>query len=73
MQYQYINIDAYKLWGGITSENKIKTNNWSFNLGATLQGISRIANNEVNANNDFLYSYQINTSANYFIKNGIQV
>lgn len=67
LQYQYINIDAYKLWG-ITSENKIKTNNWSFNLGATLQGISRIANNEVNANNDFLYSYQINTSANYFIK-----
>lgn len=67
LQYQYINIDAYKLWG-ITSENKIKTNNWSFNLGATLQGISQIANNEVNANNDFLYSYQINTSANYFIK-----
>lgn len=67
LQYEYINIDAYKLWG-ITSENKIKTNNWSFNLGATLQGISRIANNEVNADNDFLYSYQVNTSANYYVK-----
>ncbi|MDX6746102.1 TonB-dependent receptor [Polaribacter sp. PL03] len=67
LQYQYINIDAYKLWG-ISSENSIKTNNFTFNLGATLQGISRIANNEVNAENEFLYSFQLNTSANYNIK-----
>ncbi|TYP99245.1 outer membrane receptor for ferrienterochelin and colicins [Tenacibaculum adriaticum] len=67
LQYQYINIDAYKLWG-ITSENSIKTNNWTFNLGATLQGISRIVNNEVNAENDFLYSFQLNTSSTYQIK-----
>jgi outer membrane receptor for ferrienterochelin and colicins len=67
LQYQYINIDAYKLWG-ITSENSIKKGNWTFNLGATLQGISRIANNEVNAENDFLYSYQVNTSTTYHIK-----
>ncbi|WP_405604531.1 TonB-dependent receptor plug domain-containing protein [Polaribacter sp. Asnod1-A03] len=67
LQYQYINIDAYKLWG-ITSENSIKKQNWTFNLGATLQGISRIANNEINAENDFLYSFQLNTSATYNIK-----
>ena len=67
LKYQYINIDAYKLWG-ITSENTIKNGNWSFNLGATLQGISRIANNEVNAENDFLYSFQVNTSGTYAIK-----
>src|SRR5690606_27237866 len=67
LQYQYINIDAYKLWA-LTSENSIKKGNWTLNLGATLQGISRIANNEVNANNDFLYAFQVNTSGTYNIR-----
>lgn len=67
LQYQYINIDAYKLWG-ITSENSIKANNWTFNLGATLQGISQIAGAETNSEDDFLYSLQINTSSTYQIK-----
>lgn len=67
LQYQYINIDAYKLWG-ISSENSIKKDNWTFNLGATLQGISRITTNEMNAENDFLYSFQLNSSASYHIK-----
>ena len=68
LQYQYINIDAYKLWG-LTSENNLKTGSWTFNLGATLQGISRVANNEANARNDFLYALQVNTSGTYLIKN----
>ncbi|WP_091891878.1 TonB-dependent siderophore receptor [Polaribacter sp. KT25b] len=67
LQYQYINIDAYKLWG-ISSENSIKKDNWTFNFGATLQGISRILNNEVNAENNYLYSFQLNTRASYNIK-----
>lgn len=67
LQYQYINIDAYKLWG-LTSENSIKKDHWTFNLGATLQGISRVANNEPNAKNDFLYAFQVNTSGTYLIK-----
>ncbi|WP_055436111.1 TonB-dependent receptor plug domain-containing protein [Lacinutrix algicola] len=67
LQYEYINIDTYKLWG-ITQENSVKRDNWTFNLGATLQGISRIASNEVNIDNDFLYSYQLNTSATYNVK-----
>ncbi|MGG6232011.1 TonB-dependent receptor plug domain-containing protein [Tenacibaculum sp. SDUM215027] len=67
LQYQYINIDAYKLWG-ISSTNKVKAENWVFNLGATLQGVSRIANNETNAENDFLYSFQLNTSATYEVE-----
>ncbi|SEA16589.1 TonB-dependent receptor plug domain-containing protein [Bizionia paragorgiae] len=68
LQYQYINIDAYKLWS-ISLENTIKKGHWAFNLGATLQGASRIANNEVNAVNDFLYSFQVNTSGTYAIEN----
>ena len=67
LQYQYINIDAYKLWG-ITSDNAINTDRWTLKLGATLQGISRINNNEVNGNDDFLYAYQINTSSTYLLK-----
>ncbi|OIQ17742.1 MAG: TonB-dependent receptor [Lacinutrix sp. MedPE-SW] len=67
LQYQYINIDAYRLVG-FTSENVIKQNNWTFNLGATVQGISRVMNDEVNAENDFLYAFQLNTSATYLIE-----
>lgn len=67
LKYQYINIDAYKLWG-ITTENSIKTDNWAFNLGGTIQGISRVANDEENAKNDYLYSFQLNTSATYQIE-----
>ncbi|MGB1209849.1 MAG: TonB-dependent receptor plug domain-containing protein [Lacinutrix venerupis] len=67
LQYQYINIDAYRLIG-FTSENVIKQNNWTFNLGATVQGISRVMNDEVNAENDFLYAFQLNTSASYLIE-----
>ncbi len=67
LQFQYINIDAYKLWG-ITSENSLKTDNWTFNFGATLQGISQIANDEAHSKNDFLYALQINTSSTYTIK-----
>jgi len=66
LQYKYINIDAYKLWG-ITSENAIKTEHWTFNLGVTLQGVSRIINTDENAKNDFLYALQLNTSATYTI------
>jgi len=67
LQYKYINIDSYKLWG-LTSENTIKTDRWSLNLGATLQGISRGMNDEVNADDEFLYAFQINTSSTYHIK-----
>ena len=67
LQYKYININAYKLWG-LTTESSIKREQWNFNFGATLQGISRIAANEVNATNDFLYSFQLNTSGTYISK-----
>lgn len=67
LQYEYININAYKLWG-LTTENSFKKEDWNFNFGATIQGISRIAANETNASNDFLYSFQVNTSSTYIFK-----
>lgn len=67
LQYQYINIDEYKLVG-ITSENTFKTDSWTFYFGGTVQGRARINNNEVNAEDGFLYSYQLNTNSTYYIK-----
>lgn len=67
LQYQYINIDSFKLMG-ITLDNTFKTGGLSFNLGATFQGISRINEDEVNGEDGFLYNFQINTSASYFYK-----
>jgi len=64
LQYQYINIDSYKLWG-VTLDNTLKKENLSFNLGATFQGISRIDTNEINGEDGFLYNFQLNTSATY--------
>ena len=49
-------------------ENGLKAENLNLNLGATFQGISRINSNEANGNDDFLYNFQINTSASYFVK-----
>ncbi|MFD2822645.1 TonB-dependent receptor plug domain-containing protein [Lacinutrix iliipiscaria] len=66
LQYKYINIDAYRLWG-LTSENTIKTDLWTFNLGATLQGISRVINSEEHAKDNFLYAIQLNTSSTYTV------
>ncbi|WP_053976348.1 TonB-dependent receptor plug domain-containing protein [Mangrovimonas xylaniphaga] len=67
LQYQYINIDRYTLWG-LTSDNAINTDRWTLKLGATLQGISRVYNNEINGNDNFLYAYQINASSTYHLK-----
>ncbi|MEM5564227.1 TonB-dependent receptor [Psychroserpens sp. AS72] len=67
LQFQYINIDKFKLWG-LTLDNTIKTQGLSFNLGVTFQGISRINSNEVNGQDDFLYNFQVNTSASYVHK-----
>lgn len=67
LQFQYINIDTFKLWG-LTLDNTLKAQDLSFNLGVTFQGISRINSNEVNGQDDFLYNFQVNTSASYFLK-----
>ncbi|WP_052467022.1 TonB-dependent receptor plug domain-containing protein [Psychroserpens damuponensis] len=64
LQYQYINIDKFKLWG-LTLDNTLKMDKLSFNLGVTFQGISRIDSNEVNGQDDFLHNFQVNTSASY--------
>ena len=67
LQYEYINIDTYKLWG-ITTDNTIKTENWNFGLGASLLGMSRELKNEANANDEFLYNFQLTSSTTYYVE-----
>lgn len=68
LQYQYINIDKFRQFG-FTLDNSLKYNNLTLNLGATVQGISRENNTDTNAEDDFLYNFQINTMASYIFKN----
>ncbi|WP_418510320.1 TonB-dependent receptor plug domain-containing protein [Corallibacter sp.] len=73
LQYQYLNIDKYKLIA-FTSENSFKTNNWNFHLGGTFQGRSRTYSKEVNNDDSFLFSYQLNARTTYhFEKIGMHV
>lgn len=66
LQYQYINVDAYKLWG-ITNTNSFISRNWNFSLGATLLGVSRDLASEGINDNEFQYNLQVNSSATYNI------
>ncbi|MBV7267782.1 TonB-dependent receptor plug domain-containing protein [Winogradskyella luteola] len=64
LQFQFINIDKFRQLG-FTLDNSLRLNNLTLNLGAALQGISRINNTEVNAEDDFLYNFQVNSRASY--------
>ncbi|MDX6190035.1 TonB-dependent receptor [Flavobacterium sp. Fl-318] len=63
--YQYINISTYKMWNAAVT-NQINFKNLSFNLGASLVGISqKIDNGKVVSDDQFLYALQINSSITY--------
>ncbi|TGD57941.1 TonB-dependent receptor plug domain-containing protein [Flavobacterium humi] len=66
-KYQYININKYNVWN-FSSTNQFKKENWSFNLGAALIGISqKINNQEFTSSEKYLYSFTINSSVSYAI------
>jgi outer membrane receptor for ferrienterochelin and colicins len=66
LQFKYININKYNFLG-LTSNNSIKYRNWNASLGATLFGISRTLENQVNANDKHLFQFQLNSSLSYRI------
>ncbi len=66
LQYRYINIDKYSFLG-FTTTNSLKSDNWNLSLGATLFGISRTLSDEANANDKYLYQFQLNSSISYNI------
>ncbi|MBF4465589.1 TonB-dependent siderophore receptor [Flavobacterium sp. LC2016-12] len=63
--YQYINISGYKMWN-VALTNQVNFKNLTFNLGASLVGISQeIDNGEVISDDKFLYALQVNTNITY--------
>lgn len=66
LQFRYINIDAYNFLG-ISTTNSLKHERWNVSLGATLFGISRTLENEVNANDKHLFQFQLNSNISYRI------
>jgi len=64
-EYAYINISDYKMWNFSTS-HQFKKDNWMFNVGAALIGISQKIENQVFSSDDrFLYSFNLNSSISY--------
>lgn len=64
-EYAYINISDYRMWNFSTS-HQFKKDNWMFNVGAALIGISQKIENQVFSSDDkFLYSFNLNSSISY--------
>lgn len=70
-QYQYINVDDYRMWN-LTADNKIQYKNFNFSAGFALIGVSQqIGTGALGTKSDdkFLYTFNINTVASYNIPN----
>ncbi len=66
-EYEYINISKYKMWNFSTT-NQFKKENWTFNFGAAIIGISQKIENQVFASNEkYLYSFNLNSSVSYTV------
>ncbi|GAA3516335.1 TonB-dependent receptor [Aquimarina addita] len=66
LSFQYNNIDTYKAIG-LFSENTLQYDRLKIQAGVSFLGISKILNSDINANDDFLYSFQLNTAIGYSI------
>lgn len=73
LHYKYINIDKYSSWG-IQGGNSFQYKNIDFSLGASVFGISRKLNDNINGihvtvpNDKYLYNFQLNSNVNYTIQ-----
>ena len=66
-EYEYINISKYKMWNFSTT-NQFKKENWTFNIGAAIIGISQKIENQVFTSNEkYLYSFNLNSSVSYVV------
>ncbi|WP_394759327.1 TonB-dependent receptor plug domain-containing protein [Flavobacterium sp.] len=66
-EYEYINISKYRMCN-FSTMNQFKKENWTFNIGASVIGISQKIENQVFASNEkYLYSMNLNSSVSYFV------
>ena len=68
LAFQYRNIDSYKAIGVFT-DNTLHYDNFKTQLGASLQGISKILDSRTNSLNNFLFNLKINANSSYIIRN----
>lgn len=63
--YQYININAYKMWN-LSTSHQFVYKNWNASAGLTYVGISQLIDNgEAVSDDKFYYNIQANASASY--------
>lgn len=68
-QYQYINVDDYKMWN-LNTDHILRINNFSFSAGLSLVGISQqLSTGALGTVSDdkFLYTLHVNSSINYHV------
>jgi outer membrane receptor for ferrienterochelin and colicins len=66
-QYEYININKYKMCN-LSVMKQLKKDNWSFTIGASIIGISQeIKKQSLRLDETYLYSFNLNSSATYMI------
>lgn len=66
LAFQYNNIDSFKSMG-MFSENAVLYKNLQGKFGIGLLGVLKILNDEVDANDDFLFNLQLNADLSYKI------
>ncbi|EDM45561.1 TonB-dependant outer membrane receptor [unidentified eubacterium SCB49] len=64
LEYQYNNIDRFKALG-VFSENEVFYKNFKGQIGASLQGISKVLDSRTQANEDYLFNLQLNSNVSY--------
>lgn len=65
LQFQFNNIDSYRTLGAFV-ENEVFYGNFKGQLGASLQGISKILKSS-DASDDYLFNFQLNANIGYTI------
>ena len=66
LAFQYNNIDSFRALG-VFSENEIYYNNFKGQLGASVQGVSKVLDSNTQSNDDFLFNFQLNSNVSYLI------
>ncbi|MBY0245581.1 MAG: TonB-dependent receptor [Sphingobacteriaceae bacterium] len=63
--YQYININAYKMWN-VSTTHQMEYKNWMANVGLSWFGVSQLMDSgKVVSDDKFLYSMQLNSNISY--------
>ena len=64
LAFQYNNIDKYRVIGAFM-ENEMYVGNLKAQLGASIQGISKVLKTNNNNKDDFLFNLQLNANLSY--------